>query len=158
MNLKQKTDLMWKCLAVAIFSTCTITACSNDGNESPPTLSFMTATDSALSTAQQISAERYVKNGIYLMKKSQATAVEGTADDTAAPASYSTTNTQIAGVDEADRIEYNGDYLFVADLPVWTPSHGEVKKVRILARQNDYSLTEAATISLQENLNVAGMY
>ena len=33
MNLKQKTDLMWKCLAVAIFSTCTITACSNDGNE-----------------------------------------------------------------------------------------------------------------------------
>ena len=158
MNLKQQTDLMWKCLAVAIFSTCTITACSNDGNESPPTLSFMTATDSALSTAQQVSAERYVKNGMYLMKTAQATAVEGAADDAAAPASFSTTNTQIAGVDEADRIEYNGDYLFVADLPVWTASEGEVKKVRILARQNDYSLTEAATISLQDNLNVAGMY
>ncbi|MDC8831587.1 beta-propeller domain-containing protein [Alteromonas gilva] len=167
MNASHRTDLMWKYLAVSIFSTSAIIACGNDSEStpgsitSPPQLSFMPASGSALTASQDVSPGQYVKNGLYLMQLEYQDPTSGgdaDAPEFSASDNYSTTNNQIDGVDEADRIEYNGEYFFVADVPIWTEETGLINNVRILRRLDDFSLSEAANIPLQPEFNVSGMY
>lgn len=72
---------------------------------------------------------------------------------------FSQTTTQEVGVDEADRVKYDGDYFYIAnrehyyylsDSNEQTPSEGG--HLRILKRNDDHSLTTQSEIVLDEDL------
>ena len=162
MKSKHGIDGISKCMAVLIFSTCVITACSSgDGGdeEQAPQLTLTTSTDSPLGQSPHISASQYVKNGLYLVNVQQReSSSDGSGDVAAEAPEFSTTTTQIDGVDEADRIEYDGEYFYVANLPTWDSQSGIENRVRILKRQNDFSLDVIADIPLESEQEMAGMY
>jgi len=91
---------------------------------------------------------------------------------TASGDDYSQTNTQESGVDEADRIEYNGTHLFVVTNPnIYYDIEGDVNPklsttasvepatatLKILARQDDDSMLEVKDLKLPQG-NVHGIY
>ena len=166
-NTIQK-ETIWQALAFSIFTTCLVTACSSSDDSGSgvvntvPSLKLTEVSDAPLAKSTTIDAGQYVRNGIYLMQTQSVYVAPDAGGDAAAQPlaseSFSRTNTQIEGVDEADRIEYNGDFLFVADLPVWTEENGEEKNVRVYQRLADATLVEAAAMPLDTNFNVAGMY
>jgi uncharacterized secreted protein with C-terminal beta-propeller domain len=134
----------------------------------PPQLNAATAFDGPLVKAGEVSVSRFIKNGIYSAAFDYAnTFKEGVTAPTAsqdsasssANASFSTTNTQESGVDEADRIEYDGDILYLAAYQQWHKEGVSQSKVRVLERQNDFSLNSVAELPLlDENSNIGGMY
>lgn len=74
MNTTQKTDVMWKCLAVSIFSTCAITSCSNDNIKTPSELMFMSASSPVLSPPRKNNVTLYFKLPIPVTTTDQDTA------------------------------------------------------------------------------------
>ena len=114
--------------------------------------------------AGQVSASRFIKNGIYsatfdYSNSYKNAVVETTAVADSASADFSTTNTQESGVDEADRIEYDGTILYLATHPQWHDGKAYQSKVRVLERQNDFSLNSVAELPLlDEDSNIQGMY
>ena len=109
--------------------------------------------------------ERYLKNGIY----SRSAGTDRSAGDPALPtlesndaasnSGFSQTNTAEVGVDEADRIEYDGNVLYIATQPVWNGTELPPATVRVMQRNEDFSLTEVNDIAVEsENSNINGMY
>ncbi|WP_394221827.1 beta-propeller domain-containing protein [Alteromonas gracilis] len=163
MKSKHGIDKISKCMAVLIFSTCIITACSSGDNdeviEQPPQLSLTTNSDTPLGTSPNITASEYVKNGLYIVGTRQVTApIGGELSTPASEKNFSLTNTQIEGVDEVDRIKYDGDYVYVANLPELDEQKGYVKNLRILKRQNDFALKRVAELPLASERIVSGLY
>jgi uncharacterized secreted protein with C-terminal beta-propeller domain len=163
------------CLAIILMIVFVLTACSDDTaqvavesvNERPteaPQLNSATTFDGPLVRAGEVSVSRFIKNGIYSAAFDYAkTSKEGVAVPTvsqdSASASFSTTNTQESGVDEADRIEYDGNILYLAAYQQWLKEGVSQSKVRVLERQNDFSLNSVAELPLlDENSNIGGMY
>ena len=114
---------------------------------------------------------RYLKNGIYGMSSSTvrntmamptAAPVNEAADSASSTGSdggFSQTNTAEIGVDEADRVEYDGDFMYVATQPVWYQEDGKKAGVRVLQRADDFSLSEVNRLEVEsENNNINGMY
>lgn len=166
MKSKHGIDKISKCMAVLIFSTCIITACSNDSDpiiidSQPPELSLTSASSAPLGSASAISADRYIKNGLYVIgTQGLAEFNDGGSDGAVAQPTpeFSSTNTQISGVDEADRIEYDGEFLYVASLPIWDSQSGSENSVRVLKRDADFSLQTIAEVSIDSDVEVSGMY
>ncbi|BFT29414.1 hypothetical protein D210916BOD24_05900 [Alteromonas sp. D210916BOD_24] len=167
MNRPIEPDTLWQGLAIIIFSTCVITACSQDSDDdlilvtSPPTLSYTTTSSSPLGHSSDISASHYVKNGLYLMYTSEppVPSEAPVGPEMSDSDNFSSTNTQVEGVDEADRMEYNGQFIFAADVPVWNEDTGQtVNQVRVMERQSDYSLAQVSSIPLTSDVEVAGLY
>jgi uncharacterized secreted protein with C-terminal beta-propeller domain len=105
-------------------------------------------------------ASRFIQNGIYAATEhpyslpTPAPAAAAESDK-----SFSVTNTQESGVDEADRIEYDGDYLYLAAYPQWIEGDEYQSQVRVLKRNSDFSLTEVNSLTLDDdNSNIDGMY
>ncbi|MDF2179411.1 beta-propeller domain-containing protein [Aliiglaciecola sp. CAU 1673] len=104
---------------------------------------------------------RFIKNGLYGAGQNPViyqTAIPEASDSRSA---FSTTTTQEGGVDEADRMEYDGNYLYVAEYPVWTPDQTEPQPpyIRVLKRQDDFSLNEVNRLTLDEaDSNINGIY
>ena len=163
------------CIAVILIIVVVLAACSGDSSPvisepvierptEPPQLNSATAFDGPLVKAGQRSVSRFIKNGIYSAAFDYANSdKEGVAEPTAsldnASPSFSTTNTQESGVDEADRIEYDGNILYLATHPQWLEGVNYQSKVRVLERQNDFSLNSVAELPLlDEDSNIEGMY
>jgi uncharacterized secreted protein with C-terminal beta-propeller domain len=163
------------CVAIIMMSVFVLAACSNDTakgiDESiierptePPKLNSATSFDGPLVKAGQLSVSRFIKNGIYTATFDYSNTYK---EDLAVPTAsldstsgdFSTTNTQESGVDDADRIEYDGDILYLAAYPQWFEGGTYQSKVRVLERQNDFSLNSVAELPLlDENSNIEGMY
>ncbi|WP_016957971.1 beta-propeller domain-containing protein [Catenovulum agarivorans] len=124
-----------------------------DLNEKPIQLS-------PLSKASKTEFLTHYKNGLYLSASNNGyvykdgIAVPEMAVDAAADAgggtsddggNFSQTVTQEAGVDEADRVKYDGNYVYVNDSGNYQNSIAP--HVRILKRNADASLTQVATTS-----------
>lgn len=127
-----------------------------------PEINYGRAIAGGLSKPGESAVSLYLKNGVYANLLGS---VFQSVTDAAPPAAessgggFSTTNTQEQGVDEADRIEYNGSHLFVATQPVWSFDSVTPAGVRVLQRNDDFSLTEVNRLELtEENTNVSGMY
>ena len=163
------------CLVIIVMIVFLLAACSDDSAQvavqpiierptEPPQLNSATAFAGPLVKAGEVSVSRFIKNGIYSATFDYAnTFREGGAEPTvsldSANASFSTTNTQESGVDEADRIEYDGDILYLAAYQQWLKEGVSQAKVRVLERQNDFSLNSVAELPLlDENSNIGGMY
>jgi uncharacterized secreted protein with C-terminal beta-propeller domain len=126
----------------------------------PPIINQAKPFTGALTKVGQISASRYIKNGIYSATQSFSTDVPVTAAPEASFADgFSTTNTQEAGVDEADRVEYDGDFLYLAAYPQWREGREYQSHVRVLQRNADFSLNEVNVLGLDDkNANINGIY
>ena len=121
-----------KQLTVALFSgsLLSLVGCGGSDSSQPPQLNELTVAITPLSADTQTTFAQHIKNGIYL-RNSQANSAPNTqleltttdavmngAESTSASSSdskFSTTTTQEQGVDEADRIKYDGNYLFIAN-------------------------------------------
>lgn len=134
---------------------------SAPGTQAPPIVNAPTVFTGSLVQAGASSFEQYIKNGIYSAATTSFAPVleDGVEFSVGGAGGFSTTNVQEAGVDEADRMEYDGNYLYIAAHPQWqdetfTPAH-----VRILKRNEDFSLSEIALHNLtDEQFSVTGMY
>jgi len=123
---------------------------------------------SALSEVSDISFANYYRNGLYVSSTRDSNFLMETTDAVAMPstsdADYSTTITQEQGVDESDRIKYNGDNLFIAARRYYQEQTEEavssVDYVRILQRENDSSMSQATQFSLSDESNndITGLY
>ncbi|KZN29743.1 beta-propeller domain-containing protein [Pseudoalteromonas luteoviolacea] len=127
--------------------------------KSVPELTWLTESSSSLRQASSSEFNQLVKNGMYLSRWSSGTD-DGTDKVTnAAPeadsgsTSFSSTNVQEVGVDEGDRIEYDGNYLYVAahsDQEMVIQSDFK-QYVRVMKR-TEQGIAEVAKIEASENL------
>ena len=170
LNKRNIDDVL--CLAIIVMVVLLLTACSSDSetiNTGPvierptevPKINSATSFNGPLVMAGQQSVSRFIKNGIYSATFDYTTRVESAVLPLAASqdAGFSSTNTQESGVDEADRIEYDGDILFLAAYPQWTGEKNTQAKVRILERQSDFLLSEVANLPVvNENSQIDGIY
>ncbi|MFC3122022.1 beta-propeller domain-containing protein [Agaribacter flavus] len=157
---------------MSILSLSVLSACSGGSDSgsvpeielvtSPPEIVLKQNSGSPLQSSGANSVSLFVKNGIYLNNQQQFfTFLENDAVSTPASSSsrgFSQTNTQETGVDEADRVEYNGEYVFAADVPIWYPEEEYAPKVRILQRLGDDSLNQVADLDVASSYNVGGLY
>ncbi|GAC21618.1 beta-propeller domain-containing protein [Paraglaciecola arctica] len=163
------------CVAVILMIVLVLAACSDENTKviddpinerptEPPKLNSATSFDGPLVKAGQLSVSRFIKNGIYSAAFDYANSYkEGVPEPTSnldsASSDFSSTNTQESGVDEADRIEYDGNILYLAAYPEWFEGGTDKSKVRVLERQNDFSLNSLTELPLgDENSNIEGMY
>ena len=144
-----------------------LSACSGDSSDEKPVqtpiptvvpqINAAVAFSGALTQVNQLTASRYIKNGIYssIAQYAYQTAVPSEA----AHVDFSTTNTQETGIDEADRFEYDGNTLYLAAYAEWQNDTNQPAHVRVLQRNVDYSLTQVAALPIaQENSNIDGIY
>jgi hypothetical protein len=160
------------CLVIIMMIVFVLAACSDDTAQiniierptEPPQLNSATSFDGPLIKAGQQSVSRFIKNGIYSAAFDYANnykegVPEPSVSQDSASSGYSTTNTQESGVDEADRIEYDGNILYLAAYPQWIDGETYQSKVRVLERQNDFSLNSVAELPvIDEDSNIEGMY
>lgn len=163
-------DRISKCMAMLIFSTCVITACSN-GSDSEnienqaPQLSLTPSSSATLVQSAAINADMYIKNGLYILGTQGLSESDNAGSDAAAPTpTFSSTNVQISGVDEADRVEYDGDYMYVAKLPteeyvsIQNGQSESSNSVSIYKRNADFSLNAITDIPINSGTEVSEMY
>ena len=161
----------------------------------PPELNGLSVAITPLSNTTQTSFAQHVKNGIYL-RNSQSGQVDATndvvqttADASSSPeasalasssdGSFSGTTTQEQGVDEADRIKYDGNYLFIANNNYYSyqtdsvipeegtdasqdilPPQPQVKStVRIMERTTAGEISEVSEVELEaDSSSISGLY
>lgn len=131
--------------------------------ESVPQINPPQTFSGALSQKGETSVARFIKNGLYSQSVNAAvlTPESPTSADNngRVDGQFSTTNTQEAGVDEADRIEFDGEYFYTADFPVWLSDAQLDPVVRILALEPDNSLTEVNRLPVDRSASsIYGMY
>lgn len=105
--------------------------------------------------------ERYIKNGIYAasLSESDYTAGGEVASPSIGSSPYSTTNTVESGVDEADRIKYDGETFYLANYPIWSSANQSPADIRVIQRNQDDTLASLPNIPLaQESDNIIGIY
>lgn len=168
-----------------------LTACGGSNSEQKsiidpvavvPDLNAMTVPLGSLVVQQGTSFERHLKNGVFLRSQTDfrinfADGAESSSSTSSSSSSqYSATNTQEFGVDEGDRIKYDGQYLFIATQePQFTiladglNNEGSVNdddsetkaatSIRIMQRQIQGALVEANTVIVSEEAtNINALY
>lgn len=183
-------------LTVALFSALLFSIVSCGGSDEttvnmhsnePPQLNELSVAITPLSDSTQISFAQHIKNGIYL-RSSQNEIVTTDSNSTISfesaivdsdDSSFSTTTTQEQGVDEADRIKYDGNYLFIANNSYYSYQNNsdileedtenlqgelsvqaQVKStVRIMERTTDGGISELSEVDIEaETGNINGLY
>jgi len=189
-----------KRITVVLFGGLLLSIVGCGGNDSstnqPPQLNELSVAISPLSKNTQTSFAQHVKNGIYLRNSQSELATTDTSftDSVAntaesAPANsiessdsnFSTTITQEQGVDEADRIKYDGNYLFIASNEYYSyqtasiaqkeetdeqeaflspPMQSQIKStVRIMERTTDGEISELSEVDIDGDAsNINGLY
>lgn len=128
-----------------------------------PLINPATPFDGPLARAGSEEVSRFVRNGIYsaTLNGVQPEATDGSPVPVNSPAisrGFSTTNTQEQGVDEADRVEYDGNLMFLATYPQWFDEEQRAE-VRVLQRNEDFSLKEITTLDVStDRVNIDGLY
>ncbi|REL26308.1 hypothetical protein DXX93_06735 [Thalassotalea euphylliae] len=163
------TPLALTPLALAVSATLLFTACSSDDSPSvaivepepqqAPDVNASKVFKGGLTKVNGNAAEQFLKNGIFASTFDlPVIAFQDSASSSRS--GFSTTNTQEQGVDEADRIEYDGNYLYVAQYPQWpVESEADSAAIRILERQADFSLTQVSqTVIGDGTTDINGMY
>lgn len=188
-------------LTVALSSSLllSIVGCGGSDNpevnsaDKPPELNALSVAITPLSTTTQTSFAQHVKNGIYLRNTDSKIVTTDTNSDSVnnsvsspesalagdSDGSFSTTTTQEQGVDEADRIKYDGNYLFIANNNYYSyqtnsviPEEGSEKSqeelstesqtkstVRIMERTTDGEISELSEVVIDaDTSNINGLY
>lgn len=130
----------------------------------PPIINQAKVFDGPMSQAGEAKVTTFIKNGIFSATADSygnggVTPVPIEADVTSSDDQFSQTNTQEEGVDEADRIEYDGNTMYIATYPEWVDNTNVASKVRVMQKNDDYSMTQIDELALQsESANIDGIY
>ena len=161
---------------LALSSTLLLSACgSGGGGDDDEVNRQLVEVNSAkvslgpLKSSSAASFGNHLKNGLYTSSISQftecgnCTATPSTTQAGDSAAGYSSTNVQEAGVDEADRIKYDGDYLYMAARSYYDPLADDNAMqrdyVKIMKRQPDTSMEQVAVLMPEVTLNtMSGLY
>ncbi|NRA62165.1 MAG: beta-propeller domain-containing protein, partial [Psychrobium sp.] len=153
----------------------TISGCG-DNNElqqsSVPTLNAMTASLAPLTSQNDTEFARYYRNGIFLgldpgnQVDYSLESKSNDASSASSDGSFSNTITQELGVNESDRIKYNGSELYIAARHYYENTNDDQLSpsqdyVRILSREDDASMSHQFDIKLNINEqyhNISGLY
>ena len=124
-----------------------------------------------LKSTQAASFGTHLKNGLYTASINQscsdcaalASGDEAAMDASAPAPDFTQTNTQEAGVDEADRIKYNGEYLYIAANPYNDPIAPEgiadQDYIKVMQRHEDSTMSDVHQIDLPEDFHsIRGLY
>ena len=153
---------------VLAFSGLALSACGGsqegDSLQPPPQINSATVFSGSLTQSNAINVERFIKNGVYANSLAQSEPV--TASSPVAPTnsdasggSFSGTNTIEQGVDEADRVKYDGTYMYLAETFSNVLREDGKHSIRVLQRNEDYTLSSLP--SLQSSLDfseISDMY
>lgn len=152
-------------ISIALLSACggsssrTPTPTPEPPAPTAPEINGARAFSGGLQQSGASAVERFIKNGIYSIAANTYVELDTAAPEAVSGAGgFSTTNTQEQGVDEADRVEYDGNYLYVATQPEWTQENVQPAAVRVLSRNPDFTLSEVNRLETQEEHNITGMY
>ncbi|GAB5381292.1 MAG: beta-propeller domain-containing protein [Aliiglaciecola sp.] len=162
--------MTFRILYIAVVPTLALlTACGGSSSDDPEPIITVPQVNAAKGfdgPLAQGKASTFIRNGIYATTVAS-TSAPSTPTTDAAPAtpapennfSFSGTNTVEQGVDEADRIKYDGETLFLATFPNWTLANQEEVKVRVLTRNEDFTLQAQTDIELAGGVNnIEGLY
>lgn len=175
-NMKPYTQSVTTVLGVIGFTIMGVTACSSDGESADnplvdvpeevteaPEINPPQAFAGSLVKSNAPTASVFLKNGLFY-KLSQISDTEAdfspspiVTDSESSLDGFSTTTTQESDVDEADRIEFDGRYFYVASYPNWydvAPS----ANIRMLEKLESGALSEVNNINLSTEENLRGMY
>jgi uncharacterized secreted protein with C-terminal beta-propeller domain len=147
----------------------TLSACGGSSSDpvniiepvaSMPNLNEMSVPLGSLAQQNGIEFERHLKNGVYLRNQNSFKinfSDSPESSSTNVGANFSTTINQEQGVDEGDRIKYDGEYLFIASQePYVGLLEGDVSEnnehtvVRILRRTHDGAISEVNKLVVNE--------
>lgn len=156
-DFKSKFNPIMSALAVAII----LTACNNDEieiNTDYSALNKSSISEKPLVSSNWSAFETYVKNGLRLRfvdsNSAIALATTSEGDGANSSSSFSTTNVHEIGVDEADRLKYDGEYLFTVEpagygsVAISVPQANTlINRIRVLKTDlNAITATEVAVI------------
>ncbi len=149
------------------FSICfTLIGCGGSSDDTPPELNEMTMALTPLSKHAATTFDNHLKNGLYLrsseglvMTLEASSAISDR--NTANLKEFSNTTLQTQGVDEGDRIKYDGEFLFIAknnDSQYRIYSDGEQDtsasqyqaSIRIMKRNTNGEIAEIADVTVNE--------
>lgn len=127
-----------------------------------PALNHSSVKTEKLKIATQWQFERHVKQGIYLRSQNEYQNLYfGQPEAVDASSEYSTTNVQENGVDESDRVKFDGEHLFIVNEEVPSMIAADVlvhtySDVRVMHRANDGQMEEVGRIEVpfeQQKIN-----
>ncbi|MGQ8366120.1 beta-propeller domain-containing protein [Glaciecola sp. 1036] len=166
LNIANKAKYSLGVLTMVLLSACS--GSSSDSGLSPeapdsvPNLNTPTAFNGSLEQKGEAAVATFLKNGIYnnsVGNLPEFAANPSSTNDSNLQIQFSTTNTQEVGIDELDRIEFNGEQFFISDLSWWTQPEGQGTQIRVLALQNDNIPKEVAFLPVAEtNRYVHGLF
>ena len=147
-----------------------LVGCGSDNKETVvdtntvPELNQISMALTPLKPASPQGFEQHLKNGLYL-RTTMANNYELFADASnlmfAQQSNTSSTITQEAGVDEGDRIKYDGEFLFIAKEKGFIADNGNTQSssIRILQRDNEGNVAQIAdTLVSDETSRVKRLY
>jgi uncharacterized secreted protein with C-terminal beta-propeller domain len=133
-----------------------------------PSLNAMSMALTPLKPVNATEFEQHLKNGVYLNSAQQSDVLESMNADTGSPtpattnsgneqSSFSSTITQEEGVDEGDRIKYDGEFMYIANHEYYQRQNSAQQalipqtSVRILQRDSQGEVSELSTIVVNED-------
>jgi len=139
------------------------TAVPIDQLKEVPSLNAISMALTPLKSVNSTDFEQHLKNGVYLNSAQQDGILETATFDAAASSisgergGYSSTITQEAGVDEGDRIKYDGEYIYIANYQYYqkqtlaeeTPTPQTT--IRILQRDGQGEVSEISDTVVNED-------
>jgi uncharacterized secreted protein with C-terminal beta-propeller domain len=141
-----------------------------------PELNAMSMALTPLKPVNATDFEQYLKNGVYLNSSQQDGVLENTASDTGTPTPatsdssneqsvFSSTITQEEGVDEGDRIKYDGEFMYIANHEYYQRQTFAQEapipqtSVRILQRDSQGDISELSkTLVNEEASSINSLY
>lgn len=135
--------------------------------ESLPELNAMTVPTGRLSKASAPTFERHLKQGVFMRAHNEYRITFGDHNKQAAEQSqggFSSTNVQEQGVDEADRVKYDGQYLFITQehqgIGIFEDSKGTANTfIRVLERDTSGAMAQVGQIAVNQNAtSINGIY
>ncbi|CAH9062660.1 hypothetical protein PSECIP111854_03058 [Pseudoalteromonas sp. CIP111854] len=144
---------------ITIGVTLLLSACSDSNNDSSdkktttlPQLSGLKVSTAALSKASTQQFTTHLKNGLFMRHYEYATPTnsgEVSADAAVSNSQFSSTNVQEQGVDEADRIKYDGQYMYVSANTAQSLTSSEQYRqfIRIIKRDEAGGLTQVSDVT-----------
>ena len=147
--------------AITAFVLLNLSACGSDKDiepvvvlpEVPPEVNQATVFNGPLSQKSASQAEQFIKNGIYANSIAAATSDVvistpslGNENSGDSNNNFSQTNTIEQGVDESDRLKYDGNYMYVAETSTYYLRNSAQPKVRVLKRNDDFTLNSLPSI------------
>jgi len=146
----------------------TLAGCGGSGNsettieqvETLPEFNGMTTSLTPLSAQSNTLFERHLKNGVYMRGDTSVINYFDAAESSSQSSSrsFSSTITQEQGVDEGDKVKYDGKYVFIArnnqgQFHIAEDANKASTSIRIMQRANDGQVSEVNEITVNEEAN-----